>query len=584
MKSLDPKTDAASMFQHVRSNMLRGFLYAGFVSFFINLSMLIGPLFMMQVYERVIPARSYETLYGLIIIGVFGVILFGILDFIRSWTYAVMADVFARRLNLPALQAGVLRSIQGGAAEGGAVIKDIAELRAFIQGGSISAPIDAFWSIVFLITLYFLHPVYVAVAIIYILVMLFLNLITDRVTRQAIQDANKAQQRHLQDVANSLRHAEVIEAMGMLPALVRNWRRSQEEMLDMGHVSSVRNRIVVAITKSLQKSLTMIVVATGAFLTLVNAVGHSVLFPAMIMTSQAVGPFASMIESWRSWVNAVDSWGRIRALIEGYENERQTMPAPAGDGDLDIDNLVYLPDGRETPVLRGISFSVSPGEVLGIVGPSGAGKSTLARCLTGIVKPTVGGVYLDGHSTYLWERGSFGRAIGYLPQNLSLLDGTVRETIARMRDSDPRDVIRAAQLAGIHELIGRLPFGYDTPVAETGHLMSGGQMQRLALARALFGDPKLIILDEPNSNLDAVGEQALVRAIEICKQRGAIVVIIAHRPSVMAVTDKMVVIENGMVTQFGPRTEVIAMITPDARSRAESRRRGISNSNTPGEA
>jgi ATP-binding cassette subfamily C protein len=251
---------------------------------------------------------------------------------------------------------------------------------------------------------------------------------------------------------------------------------------------------------------------------------------------------------------------------------RSTMPAPVGDGDLSVEHLVYLPDGRNIPVLRGLTFSLSPGEVLGIAGPSGAGKSTLARCLTGILRPTAGGVYLDGHSTYLWERGSFGRAVGYLPQSLSLIDGTVRQTIARMQDSDPRDVIRAAQLAGIHDLIGKLPHGYDTPIQEGMHMLSGGQMQRLALARALYGDPKLLILDEPNSNLDSSGEHALIAAIEVARARGAIIIMIAHRPSVMAVADKIMVIEHGVITQFGPRTDVIEVLSSEGRATQDRRR------------
>jgi ATP-binding cassette subfamily C protein len=298
-----------------------------------------------------------------------------------------------------------------------------------------------------------------------------------------------------------------------------------------------------------------------------HSVSASVLFAGMVLTSQAVSPFAHMIESWRHWVEARHAWGRIRELIESEGSARQSMPAPVGDGDLSVENLVYLPEGRSIPVLRGISFSLSPGEVLGIAGPSGAGKSTLARCLTGIIKPTVGGAFLDGHSTYLWERGSFGKAVGYLPQSLSILDGTIRQTIARMQESDPRDVIRAAQAAGIHELIGRLPHGYDTPIAEGMHMLSGGQMQRLALARALYGDPKLIILDEPNSNLDNTGEQALIAAIRQARARGAIIIMIAHRPSVMAAADKLMILEHGAIKQFGPRTEVIEMIEPRSQDR-----------------
>ncbi|MCB1439144.1 MAG: type I secretion system permease/ATPase [Nitratireductor sp.] len=569
-----PKQDSpAFLLQSARKTMLRGFIYAGAISFFLNFAMLISPIFMILVYNRVIPAKSYDTLYGLVIIGILGIFIFGLLDFVRNWTYAVMGQRLAQRLNLPALQAGVLKSIQGGVNEGGEVIRDISDLRQFVSSHSISTPLDALCALVFLVALYFLHPVYAVVAIGFIVVMVLLNVVTDRLTRFALHEAKLAERRHLQEVASSLRHAEVIEAMGMLPALVRMWRRSQGEMLEYSRTAEARTRVVLAISKSLQKSLQMVTVGTGAFLVLSGEINTGVLFAGLVLTSQSVGPFSSMVESWRHWIEAGEAWGRIRKLVEESGSARQTMPAPVDDGDLVVENLYYLPDGREIPVLRGLSFTLSPGEVLGIAGPSGAGKSTLARCLTGILKPSAGGVYLDGHSTYLWERGSFGKAVGYLPQSLSLIDGNIRQTIARMQDSDPRDVIKAAQQARIHEMIGRLPHGYDTPVQEGLHTLSGGQMQRLALARALYGDPKLIILDEPNSNLDSMGEQALIAAVEEARDRGAIVIMIAHRPSVMAVADKMMVLEQGAITQFGPRTDVIDMISPEARAVSDARRK-----------
>lgn len=573
------RTDTVTLLQSVRKMFLRGFVYAGLVSLFLNFAMLISAIFMIQVYDRVLPARSYDTLYGLLIIGGLGIVVYGLLDFARNWTYTVLAHGFAQKLNLPALQAGVLKSVEGGVHEGGSVIKDIAELRAFISSHSASVPLDAICSIVFLVALYLIHPIYAAVALAFIIVMVVLNFVTDVLTRSAVQRASDAQMHHVQEVANSLRHAEAIEAMGMLPALVRMWRRSQTEMLEYSNSANIRSRVVLAISKSLQKSLQMVVVATGAFLVLNHSVTTSVLFAGMVLTSQAVSPFSHMIESWRHWVEAYHAWGRIKRLIETQGSVRQSMPAPVGDGDLSVENLVYLPDGRSVPVLRGISFSVSPGEILGIAGPSGAGKSTLARCMTGIIKPTVGGVYLDGNSTFLWERGSFGKAVGYLPQSLSIIDGTVRQTIARMQESDPRDVIRAAQAAGIHELIGKLPHGYDTPIEEGMHMLSGGQMQRLALARALYGDPKLLILDEPNSNLDAIGEQALIAAIRQARARGAIVIMIAHRPSVMAIADKLMILEHGAIKQFGPRTEVIELLAPAS---PQDRRKRIRAVNTDG--
>jgi ATP-binding cassette, subfamily C, bacterial len=556
----------AVLFREARTKFLWGFAYAWFVGGFLNFAMLISPIFMIQVYTRVIPSRSYDTLYGLILIGVFGIVIYGLLEFVRSYTYSVMAHGFFKRFNLPAMQASILKSISGHGNDGAQVIRDIGEVKNFINGNNISSLIDAFWALIFLASLLLIHPTYAIVATFFIALMVVLNIVSDYVTKYPVKEANLAQQRHLQEIAGSLRFAEVIEAMGMLPALVRKWRQSQSDMLAFSAEADVKIRIVLAITKSLHKSLQMVTVATGALLVLNNEISTGVLFAGMVLTSQAVGPYSNMVENWQQWMNARLAWTRIKTLIEQEGSARQTMPAPVGDGDLVVENLVYIPEGRDVPVLHGVSFSVSPGEVLGIAGPSGAGKSTLARCLTGIIKPTVGGVYLDGHSTWLWERGSFGKAVGYLPQSLSLLDGTIRQTISRMQDSDPRDVIRAAQQAGVHDMIGRLPHGYDTPVQEGMHMLSGGQSQRLALARALYGEPKLLILDEPNSNLDHVGEQALIAAIESVKARGGIVVMIAHRPSVMAIADKLMVIEDGSVSQFGPRTEVIEMIMPGVRA------------------
>ncbi|MEK1931756.1 MAG: ATP-binding cassette domain-containing protein, partial [Pararhizobium sp.] len=281
-----------------------------------------------------------------------------------------------------------------------------------------------------------------------------------------------------------------------------------------------------------------------------------------ILVGRLLIPFDSIIDNWRQWVLAIAGWRRLEATLKADLAVRQTMPTPHSSGDMVVDKLVYAAPGLDVPIIKGISFSLSPGEVLGVVGPSAAGKSTLARLLVGILRPTSGGVFLDGNNTYLWERSSFGQVVGYLPQSVSLLEGTIRENIGRMAESDPYKVLEAARLADIHEMIGRLQLGYDTPVGD-GHLtLSGGQRQRIALARCLYNRPRLIVLDEPNANLDAIGEQALIRAIQHARGDGAIVIIIAHRPAIMQVADKLLVLENGRVTQFGPRTDVIPATMP----------------------
>jgi ATP-binding cassette subfamily C protein len=280
------------------------------------------------------------------------------------------------------------------------------------------------------------------------------------------------------------------------------------------------------------------------------------------MLARTLQPMDHLIESWEQWVFALAAFHRIKHLLTSDESRRHDRPTPKPLTGLVVDRLMFMAPGTDRAVLKGISFVVQPGEAVGIVGRSAAGKSTLARLLVGVWPPTTGGVYLDGTSTYLWERGSFGAAVGYLPQSVQLLDGTIAANIARMGAIDWREVIRAARAAGIHDMIGGLPHGYSTDVSDANHVLSGGQRQRVALARALYGRPRLLVLDEPNANLDSVGEAALLRAIVEAKRDGACVVVIAHRPKVMATVDRIVILSEGRIERIGPAAEVMKTITP----------------------
>jgi ATP-binding cassette subfamily C protein len=283
---------------------------------------------------------------------------------------------------------------------------------------------------------------------------------------------------------------------------------------------------------------------------------------ASLITARILLPFERMVDGWRQWVFAAAAWRRIRDVVGSDQSRRQSFVLPRPAARLEVDRLVYVPPGGDRPIIKGVSFKLEPGDVLAVVGPSAAGKSTLARLLVGVLSPSAGGIYLDNHNVFTWERTSFGEAVGYLPQNVALLDGTVRENIARMREADARQVLAAARAAGVHELVGRLPFGYDTPVTGNSFLLSGGQRQRIGLARALYGDPVLLVLDEPNASLDSEGEQALVRAIQEVKARGAITIVIAHRPAITQIADKILVLKDGRIDQFGPRTDVIKALVP----------------------
>ena len=541
---------------------LSGLLYAVALSVCLNLLQLTMPLFMLQVHDRVLNSQSMDTLTMLLILAIGALVVLGVLEFIRALSFQAIGGALVRRLNMPVLAAAVQASVDQGLSRATQSLRDIAELRSFLTSSAVTAPLDAVWSPIFLGALFILHPLFGLIGAVAAALLLCGGLVTYMLTHQLTKEANQTNVEAVSRIGASLRHAEAIEAMGMLPALANRWRGLQLQALDAFETSGTRSKAMSSITRSLRYCIQIITLAAGAYLVLQQEITPGAMMASSILVGRLLIPFDSIIENWRQWVLAIAGWRRIEALLGADLAVRQSMPTPHSSGDLVVDKLLYAAPGLEVPIIKGISFSLSPGEVLGVIGPSAAGKSTLARLLVGILRPTSGGVFLDGNNTYLWERGSFGEVVGYLPQSVSLLEGTIRENIGRMADSDPYKVLEAARLADIHEMIGRLPLGYDTPVGD-GHLtLSGGQRQRIALARCLYNQPRLIVLDEPNANLDAIGERALIRAIERAREGGAIVIIIAHRPAIMQVADKLLVLENGRITQFGPRTSVVTTTIP----------------------
>jgi ATP-binding cassette subfamily C protein len=523
---------------------------------------------MIQIHDRVVNSQSTDTLIMLTAIAVFALVLYGILEFVRSLTFQAVASIVLRKLDLPVIEAALTASLGQGTAQAGQAIRDVNDLRSFVTGSAVAAPLEAAWCPLFLGVLFLLHPLYGFVALVSALILIVLGLVTDLMTRRTLRQAGEANLDTVGQIAGTLRHAEAIDAMGMLPALGRRWRAGQAHAWELFDRGTRRGRVVSAMTRSLRAMMQVAVLAVGAVLVIRNDVSPGSMVAASIIMGRLLQPLDTLVDGWRQWVMAGAAWQRVSTLLANQGAARETKPTPATRGPLVVDRLVYAVPGNDIPILKGVNFRLEPGEVLGIIGPSAAGKSTLARLLVGVFKPTSGGVFLSGHNTFLWERESFGDAVGYLPQSIALMDGTLRDNIARMREGDPAAVIEAARRADVHDLIGRLPLGYDTPVGDTGHMLSGGQRQRIALARALYGRPNLIVLDEPNANLDATGEQALLRAIAAAKADGAMVIMIAHRPSIMQVADKLLVLEEGRVAQFGPRTAVVETLDAGKRSGA----------------
>ncbi|SDM57438.1 type I secretion system permease/ATPase [Ensifer sp. YR511] len=570
-KAQNGANDPRLLILKARRVFVLALIYAALLSACIGILQLSTPLYMMQVHDRVLNSQSMDTLTMLTILVIGALVIYGVLEYIRALTFQAMGSAVVRWLNLPVLTAAVQAAADQGLTRATQSLRDLAELRSFLTTSAVSAPLDAAWSPIFLGVLFALHPMFGLLGAISIALLVCCGLLTDLLTRRLMKEANQANIEAVSKIGSSLRHAEAIEAMGMLPALALRWRTAQLHALDALEISGSRSKAMASITRSLRFMIQAAALATGSILVMKQEISPGAMMATTILVGRLLAPFDSMIENWRQWVLAIASWRRIETALNQDLAVRQTMPQPRTQGDLVVDKLVYAAPGLDVPIIKGVSFSLSPGEVLGIVGPSAAGKSTLARLLVGIQKPTTGGVFLDGNNVYLWERASFGQMTGYLPQSVSLLEGTIRDNISRMEEGEPQKVLEAARLADVHDMIGRLPLGYDTPVGD-GHLtLSGGQRQRIALARCLYDHPRLIVLDEPNANLDAIGERALIRAIERARNDGAIVIMIAHRPTIMQAADKLLVLENGRITQFGPRTDVVASMTP-----GEPRREGVS--------
>jgi PrtD family type I secretion system ABC transporter len=450
--------------------------------------------------------------------------------------------------------------LSGGAYLNG--LRDVNTLRTFLGGAGLMALFDAPWLPIFLLVIFLFHPMLGIVALVGAIAMLALAVLNERLTRKPLERSQVEARRAGRFIDANVRNAEVVNALGMLPAVTQRWAKLNDAAL----LEQMRaNRIggsLTGWTKFARQFIQLAMLAVGAFLVVAQDVTAGVMIAATILLGRALAPVETLIAGWRSLVEARNAWRRLHDLLSANPPADAGTQLPAPEGRVELEGVAFRLGDKV--ILRGVSFKLAAGESLGLIGPSASGKSTLARLIVGVWKSAAGVVRLDGADVAAWPRESLGPYLGYLPQDVELFGGTVAENIARLGSPDATEVVRAAQRAHVHELILRLPKGYDTEIGEAGQALSPGQRQRIALARALYGKPRLVVLDEPNANLDHEGEEALLRTLEILKADGVTVVIIAHRPSLLRNVDKMLVLNDGAVASFGPRAEVMARVTRQA--------------------
>jgi ATP-binding cassette subfamily C exporter for protease/lipase len=523
-----------------------------------NLLMLTPSLYMLQVYDRVLQSRNELTLVMLTVLMLGAYLLVGGLELIRSFVLIRVGARFDMTLNKRVYTAAFEQNLKQAGGNAGQALQDLTSLRQFLTGNALFAFFDAPWFPVYLIVIFMFEPSLGVFALLGTVVLVILAYVNERVTGKPLAEANAMAVMSSAVATNNLRNAEVIESMGMLPNLMGRWYKLHGKFLQLQAEASEKAGKIGAATKFVQVSLQSLVLGFGALLVLENKITSGMMIAASILVGRALAPVQQVIGVWKSLSSVRSAHERLTKLLEANPAREAGMPLPKPQGALAVEGVTAAPPGGKSAVIKGLSFAISPGDVLGVIGPSGSGKSTLARLLVGVWPAQMGKVRLDGADIFTWNKGELGPNIGYLPQDIELFGGTVSDNIARFGDVDPEKVVLAAKRAGVHDMILHMPEGYDTRLGDAGAGLSGGQKQRIGLARAMYGDPSLIVLDEPNSNLDDVGEQALVGAVLDLRQRGKTIVLITHRTSIIGATSKLLLLRDGAPQMFGPTNAVLA--------------------------
>jgi ATP-binding cassette subfamily C exporter for protease/lipase len=538
----------------------REFLMVGLFSAVANLLMLTPTIYMLQVYDRVLSSYSELTLVAISLICLF---LFGVMA-VSEWTRSrilVRAGVrLDEILGTRIFNASFEASLGSSGASPARAFNDLLQVRQFLTGQGIFAFFDAPWVPIYIAVMFFLHPLLGVMSIVFACVQVALAWFGHRRTVAPAEAAIKAGSEATIYVQGKLRNSEVLESMGMVPNLRNRWRERHEKHLVAASASHSANGRVAAWSRFIRYTQQSLSLGAGALLVIDGQLTPGGMIAANVLMTRALAPIDLMVSSWRSFVSARAAFERLEQLLLEFPERDPALSRVAPTGEVALRNVFANAPGRETPILKNITISVPAGTVIAVLGPSGSGKSTLARVLMGIWPDVTGEVLLDGLPIDGWNRMELGPHVGYLPQDVELFDGTIAENIARFSEVDSEKVIAAARCAGLHEMILRFPNGYDTPIGEAGSMLSGGQRQRIALARAVYGDPALIVLDEPNANLDDAGDAALMSTVGQLKANNKTVFLVTHRPGAINAADWLLLLKDGELVASGPRDEVIATL------------------------
>lgn len=537
------------------------FIYAGLFSAAVNVLMLVPVIYMLQVYDRVMSSGSLSTLTMLTLLMIALLAAMGGFEWVRSMILIGASNRIERNLRQRVSDASFRRALlTGGQASSGQAYSDLSSLRQFLTGNGLFAFFDAPWFPIYVAIMFMFHTLFGVAAIFAGLVMVVLAYANEVATGQRLKEANSFSGKLSNQINGSLRNAEVIAAMGMGDAIRKRQEVTSDLVLKLQTEASKRAGILGNLSKSFRMIMQSLLLGLGALLALQQEISPGMVIAGSLLLGRALAPIDILVATWKGFAVARAQYERLGQLLVQIPADTESMPLPAPSGHLTAENVVVVPPGSNVAVVKGITLEIQPGEALGIVGPSASGKSSFARALLGIWPTYSGKVRLDGADISSWDRTALGPYVGYLPQDIELFDGTISENICRFSELDAEKIVNAAKLAGVHELILRLPQGYDTVIGGVGGILSGGQRQRIGLARAVYGMPKLLVLDEPNSNLDDQGEKELVEALQRIKSQGCTIIVITHRTKVLHSVDKILVMKDGLAVTLGTRDQVLSSL------------------------
>lgn len=537
---------------------LRGsFLFVAIFSFFINLLMLVPPIYMLQVYDRVMTSRSEETLLMITLIVVWLFITMGLLDFVRSRMLIRISAKMDDRLSTRVYEAVSKASLTQAGNNTAQALSDLTSMRQFMTGTGPLAFFDLPWVPIYFLIMYAFHPWLAYFALFAASVLILVTLINSFSTNSPLTEAQNSSAQSSQLMQAQLRNSEVIHAMGMRGNMKNRWLHSHLESLQNQGKASDRASIWANMSKTLRMLFQSLMLGLGGYLAISNEISGGMVIAGSILMGRALAPIDQLLGAWKPFAAARSSYKRLNELLMAYPIEAAPMSLPPPKGNISAEQLMVMAPGTRNVVLQGITFAVNAGEALVVLGPSAAGKSSLIRAIVGVWSSASGTVRIDGTEVGHWNREELGPYIGYLPQDVELFGGTVAENISRFGEADPEKVVAAAKIAGVDDLIRHLPDGYDTRIGVGGSSLSGGQRQRIGLARALYGSPSLVILDEPNANLDEVGEKCLIEACIMIKKKGTSLILVTHRPNILSIADKIMMLVDGKMHMFGARDQVL---------------------------